>query len=82
MSDPIRIRATELSPKNCAYLFRRRGQDSWHCTLENGTPVGFSSAGITAETPCRFALEDCTSAEEALIVCERFGSHRYSYELI
>jgi hypothetical protein len=75
----IRIKATdELG--NVAYVFSRGGR--WGTVLANGIPAGFSYAGIWGdEMAAVFCLEDCSSAEEALAVCERMGSPRTKYEI-
>jgi len=82
MTPTIRIRATEKSPHNVAYIYRRAGHTTFQCKLANGILCSYSYAGIYGdEAAFDFALDDCTTAEDALIACERFGSPRFVYEV-
>lgn len=78
----IRIRCTEVRlPSNVSYVHREN--DGWRCILSNGIPAAFSYAGVLGdETGVRFALEDTTSAEEALAIMRKAGGRHWNYELV
>ena len=80
MTTPIRIKSTDQF-RNVAYIYRRKGATMFSCALANGTPAAFTYAGIHEEMAASFAFEDCDTAEDALIVCERFGSKLCKYEI-
>ncbi len=81
MTTPIRIKATDQHD-NVAYIHREAGA-AFRCTLANGTPASFFYAGVSGdETACRFALEACSTGEDALAVMRRYGSPLYSYSFI
>jgi hypothetical protein len=78
----IRIRCTEVRlPSNVSYVHRK--DDGWRCVLSNGIPAAFSYAGVLGdETMVRFALEDATTAEEALAILRKAGGRHWNYELV
>src|SRR3546814_19608598 len=50
------------------------------CTLANGVSAALFYAGITVdEMTCRFALDDCETADQALAIVRRYGSLDYGY---
>jgi len=57
---------------NERYIYRVRY--GWACASRDGTPLAFSYAGIRNETECKFALDDCKTADEVLAVIQRFSS--------
>jgi len=78
----IRIRCTDLRlPSNVSYV--HRAEDGWRCVLSNGIPAAFSYAGVLGdETGVRFALEDATSADEALAILRKAGGRCWNYETV
>lgn len=83
MTTPIRIKATEADLRNVAYIYRRTGETVFRCKLSNGIPCSYSYAGIDGDKAAfDFALEDARTAEDVLVACERFGSRRFTYEII
>lgn len=81
MPDAIRIKATDRLG-TIAYVHRSE-DGAFRCTLPNGIPASFSYAGIQPdEMACRFALDDCTTGEEALGIMRQYGSASYAYDLL
>lgn len=81
MTRTIRIKSTDQYG-NVAYIYRRRGEIKFRCALADGIPASFSFAGISGdEMGAKFEMEDCETAEDVLIVCERRGSHLHTYEI-
>ena len=81
MTTPIRIVAVS-NLGAIAYIYRTKG-GSFHCALADGTPASFSYAGIGPdEMACRFALDDCSTGEQALDIVRQHASALYSYELL
>lgn len=72
----VRVRCVDRL-KNQQFIFRS-GRGDWHCVSPTGMPMGFSYAGIDREMECKFALSDCTTADEVLAVIRRFSSHDVS----
>ncbi|MBA4090270.1 MAG: hypothetical protein C0494_06730 [Sphingobium sp.] len=76
--DAVRIRATDRLG-NIAYIHREANRPM-RCTLANGVSAALFYAGITTdEMTCRFALDDCETADQALAVVRRYGSLDYGY---
>ena len=76
--DAVRIRATDRLG-NIAYIHREANRPM-HCTLGNGVSAALFYAGITTdEMTCRFALDDCETADQALAIVRRYGSLDYGY---
>lgn len=76
--DAVRIRATDRLG-NIAYIHREANRPM-RCTLANGMSAALFYAGITVdEMACRFALDDCETADQALAIVRRYGSLDYGY---
>ena len=76
----IRIKCTD-SLRNVSYVHNSNGH--WRCNLSNGIPAGMSYAGVTGdEMAVLFALDDATSADDALAVMRRHGSRLCQYEVV
>lgn len=76
--DAVRIRATDRLG-NIAYI-HREANGPMRCTLANGVTAALFYAGITTdEMTCRFALDDCETADQALAIVRRYGSLDYGY---
>jgi hypothetical protein len=76
--DAVRIRATDRMG-NIAYIHREANR-TMRCTLANGAVAALFYAGITVdEMTCRFALDDCETADQALAIVRRYGSLDYGY---
>lgn len=76
----IRIRATD-NLGTVAWVHREQG-GSFRCTLANGTPASFFYAGISEhEMACRFALDDCQTAADALALLRQWGCGIHRYDL-
>jgi hypothetical protein len=76
--DAVRIRATDRLG-NIAYIHREANRPM-RCTLANGTSAALFYAGITVdEMTCRFALDDCETADQALAIVRRYGSLDHGY---
>jgi len=81
MKMPIRIKATSALG-GVAYI-HRAADGPFSCVLANGIPASLSYAGIHAdEMGCRFALDDCSTGEEALAVVRQHGASNYTYDLL
>lgn len=52
---------------NQAYIWQTRDND-WHCTSVGGTPWAWSNVGIRDGMAAMFALEQSTTADEALAI--------------
>lgn len=71
----IRVKCSDhgYKPPNVAYVYRDK-EGVWRCVLSSGCPAALSYAGIGGdEMACRFDLDDCRTAEDALMVMERHG---------
>jgi len=76
--DAVRIRANDRLG-NIAYIHREASRPM-RCTLANGVSAALFYAGITTdEMTCRFALDDCKTADQALAIVRRYGSLDYGY---
>ncbi|PZU66754.1 hypothetical protein [Sphingobium sp.] len=76
--DAVRIRATDRLG-NIAYIHREANRPM-RCTLATGVSAALFYAGITVdEMTCRFALDDCETADKALAIVRRYGSLDYGY---
>ncbi|CAM5611903.1 hypothetical protein ACFSUK_04495 [Sphingobium scionense] len=76
--DAVRIRATDRIG-NIAYIHREANRPM-RCTLANGVAAALFYAGITVdEMTCRFVLNDCETADQALAIVRRYGSLDYGY---
>lgn len=76
--DAVRIRATDRLG-NIAYIHREANRPM-RCSLANGVSAALFYAGITVdEMTCRFALDDCETADQALAIVRRYGSLDYGY---
>jgi len=81
MKTPIRIKATSALG-GVAYIHRSI-DGAFSCVLANGIPASLSYAGIhTDEMACRFALDDCSTGEEALAIVRQRGASNYIYDLL
>lgn len=66
---------------NVSYLHQVR--DTWVCSLADGTAASMFYAGIHGdEMGARFALEDTSSARQAIEVIRKLGSPRYTYSTL
>lgn len=78
MREAVRIRATDRMG-NVAYIHREANRPM-RCTLANGVSAALFYAGIRVdEATCRFALDDCATADQALAIVRRYGSLDYGY---
>lgn len=81
MKPAIRIKATDRHG-NVAYIHRDSDR-GFQCTLASGLPASFFYAGIHPdEMACRFALDSCTTTQQALDIVRRHGSATYIYEVL
>lgn len=69
---PIRIRTSD-EIGNVSFVYRD-ALGAWRCVLANGMPAGLEYAGVSGDrvTECRFALENTTTAADALAVLRRY----------
>lgn len=78
MREAVRIRATDRMG-NVAYIHREANRPM-RCMLANGVSAALFYAGIRVdEATCRFALDDCVTADQALAIVRRYGSLDYGY---
>ncbi|BBC73218.1 conserved hypothetical protein [Altererythrobacter sp. B11] len=76
--DAVRIRETDRLG-NIAYIHREANRPM-RCTLANGVSAALFYAGITVDQmTCRFALDDCETADQALAIVRRYGSLDHGY---
>ena len=81
MKPAIRIRSTDRHG-NIAYI-HRDSDHSFRCSLASGLPASFFYAGIHPdEMACRFALDGCTTSQQALAIVRRHGSTTHIYDVL
>jgi len=67
-----RVRLTDTLG-NQRYIYQtKRGE--WVCESATGMPLAFSYAGIRLSVECKFALQDCKTADDVLAVLKRFST--------